>query len=74
MATKTSQEVGELTYDNIVNFVREHEDPCVTASEIADAFGISNAGARWRLKRLKKRGKLRDKKVGASAKVWYLSK
>jgi predicted ArsR family transcriptional regulator len=60
-----------MTYETIVEFVRTHDDPCVTAGEIADAFDVTNEAAHYRLKRLKEREQLEDKKVGASAKVWY---
>jgi len=61
-----------LSYENIVKFARDHDDPCVTAGEIAEAFDVSNEAANYRLRRLKERGELEDKSVGASAKVWYV--
>lgn len=71
MAIDSSSGNRKMTYEAIVQFVRTHDDPCVTAGEIADAFGVTNEAAHYRLKRLKEREKLEDKKVGASAKVWY---
>ena len=59
--------------DAIMNFVRNHEDPCVTAGEIAAEFGVTNEAVNYRLQQLAEEGRLRDKKVGASAKVWYLT-
>lgn len=72
MATKSKNEVGELTYENILKFVRTHDDPCVTAGEIAETFEITNEAANWRLQRLEEKNRMQSKMVGASAKVWYL--
>lgn len=61
----------KMTYENLIKFVRNHEEPCVTASEVAAEFGVTNSAANYRLKELKQRGKIQDKEVGASAKIWY---
>lgn len=58
--------------ESILNFVQDHEDPCVTAGEIAAEFGVTNEAVNYRLNQLKQEGKVQDKKVGASAKIWYL--
>jgi len=72
MATDIKTEVGELTYENIVKFARAHDDPCITAGEIATQFDISNEAANYRLQQLRERGEMVDKQVGASAKVWFI--
>jgi len=58
--------------NDIISFVRAHEDPAVTAAEIADKFDATPAGARYRLQQLKESGEIAEKRVGASAKIWYL--
>jgi len=60
-----------MTTDEILQFVRGHEDPCVTASEIAAEFGVTNEAANYRLQRLRESGELEVKRAGASANVWY---
>lgn len=55
----------------ILKFLREKDEPVVTASEVAKEFGVTNEAANYRLKQLKQEGKVKEKKVGASAKVWY---
>lgn len=71
MSTSSEKQEQKVTYDNIISFIREHEDPCVTASEIASEFDMTNQGANYRLDQLKKRGEVEEKVAGASAKVWY---
>lgn len=62
----------DFTDENIIQFIQAHEDPCVTAGEIAEEFGVTNEGANYRLGKLRDAGKIAEKDVGASAKVWYL--
>jgi repressor of nif and glnA expression len=57
--------------DEVLSFVREHEDPVVTAGEVAERFNVTSRAARYRLAQLDERGQVRGKKVGGSAKVWY---
>ena len=59
--------------EEIIEFVREHKDPAVTAAEIADEFGATPSGVRYRLDQLKEEGEIKEKRVGASAKVWYIA-
>jgi len=73
MSANTETNQRKVTYDNIISFIRDHEEPCVTASEIASEFQITSQAANYRLGKLKESGDLQDKVVGASAKIWYLS-
>lgn len=71
MSAETNSQKEKVTYDNILSFIRTHKDPVVTAGEVAAEFDISNQAANYRLSELSERGKVREKTVGASAKVWY---
>lgn len=71
MAVNQRRETPHFTDENILTFIRTHEDPCVTAGEIADRFDVTNEAVNYRLKQLRDQGKIRDKRAGASAKVWY---
>lgn len=62
----------EMTDDKLISFIRHHEDPVVTATEIATAFEMTNQGVNYRLKKLEKNGNAASKTVGASARVWYV--
>jgi len=73
MSTKSTEEVPEVTYENIISFIRSHEDPCVTAGEISAEFGITGQAANYRLQKLRDAGEVREKDAGASAKVWYVT-
>lgn len=72
MASATGEEPLEMSRENLRSFIREHEEPVVTAKDVAEAFDITTQAANYRLRQLKDEGKVEDKKVGASAKVWYL--
>lgn len=71
MAAKTSGRPKKVTSDKILKFVRTHEDPVVTAGEIADEFNMTNNGVNYRLRQLEDDGELVSKTAGSSAKVWY---
>lgn len=73
MSAESPEEEVVVSYDNIRCFIREHQDPCVTASEVADQFDITNQGALYRLRQLSEQGDVGAKEAGASAKVWYLT-
>lgn len=72
MAVNQHRKRVHFSDKNIVKFVRSHEDPCVTASEIAAHFDVTNEAVNYRLKQLKEQGALKDKRAGSAAKVWYL--
>lgn len=44
-----------------------------TAGEVSDQVELNNSGANKRLKKLVNNGKLNQKKVGAKAKVYWLT-
>jgi len=71
MSANDSERVQKMHPDEVRNFVRQHDDPGVTAGEIADAFGVTRAAARYRLNQLEDREQVYGKTVGASAKIWF---
>lgn len=72
MGAKSSERVQKMHPDEVISFVREHKDPAVTASEIAERFGATGRAARYRLSQLEEEGRVKSKKVGSSAKIWYV--
>lgn len=55
----------------VLSLFRDIDEPILTASEVADEFGISQQAAHKRLKRLHERGKIERKEVGARAVAWW---
>lgn len=73
MSAKTDDERVKMTDSEILNFMRTHEDPVVTATEIAEEFSVTNGAVRYRLEKLERVGKVRPKEAGSSAVVWYIT-
>lgn len=48
-------------------------DPVLSSSEVSDIVNVTQQGALSRLRSLEADGKLRSKKVGARARVFWLS-
>lgn len=71
MAAKNNERVQKMHPDDVYEFVRKHEDPGVTASEVAEAFEVTGRAARYRLQQLEDRERVYGKSVGASAKIWF---
>lgn len=61
----------EISNEEILSVFRSSSDPVLTTSEVASEFEITHRGLRDRLEKLEGKGKLRSKKVGARAKVWW---
>jgi predicted transcriptional regulator len=59
--------------EQVLQVLREHPDPVVTATEIAEHLDVSAETARRYLSDLHENGKVRRKQVGARAVVWWLS-
>lgn len=72
MSAKSPEPEVDFSDENILQFIRAHHEPCVTAGDVADEFNVTNEAANYRLKKLMDDGKVADKQAGASAKVWYL--
>lgn len=60
-----------MSPERVLSFVHTYEEPCVSASDVATNFDVTNNAARYRLKQLEESGRLNSKVVGSSAKVWY---
>ena len=60
-----------ITDDEIIAVFRSSSDPVLTTKEIASHFDITHRGVRDRLEKLNDQGRLKSKKVGARAKVWW---
>lgn len=58
--------------DEVINWLKEHDRPFATASEMADAMGVRNAAIHKRMKNLISKGIVEKKVVGASAAVYWL--
>jgi len=71
MAADSRDHVKKMDPDEILCFLREHDDPALTASEVAGEFDVTPSAARYRLGQLEEEGRVRGKKVGASSKIWY---
>jgi len=71
MAADSQDHVKKMDPDEILKFLREHEDPALTASEVAEEFEVTPSAARYRLGQLEEEKRVRGKKVGASSKIWY---
>jgi len=58
--------------DSIVEYMRTHDDPAVTVSEVAAGVdGIDYEQAKYRLEKLAKQDRVHKKKVGSAAAIWY---
>ncbi|MBX0326073.1 hypothetical protein EGH21_23990 [Halomicroarcula sp. F13] len=72
MTTNSNSDRPVVSDETILQFVRTHDDPCVTAGEVAEEFNITNEAANYRLMKLCDREEIAEKRVGSSAKVWYI--
>lgn len=73
MSTKQPANYDEFSNETILQFIRAHEEPCITATEIAEQFGVTNSAVHYRIGQLEDSNKIRAKDVGASATVYYLT-
>lgn len=56
---------------DIIQFMRDDEQPVVTAKEIAAEFDVTNAAVNKRLNSLEEEGAVVKKRVGSAAVVWW---
>ena len=61
----------EISDGEILAVFRSASDPVLTTKEVSSQFDITHRGVRDRLEKLEEKGKLRSKKVGARAKIWW---
>lgn len=57
--------------EQVLRVLREHPDPVVTATELAERLDVSAETARRYLSELHEDGTVRRKQVGARAVVWW---
>ncbi|WP_225935466.1 helix-turn-helix domain-containing protein [Halobaculum magnesiiphilum] len=57
----------------VLRMIASAPDPVVTSSELAEALDMSQQGAYNRLSSLEENGFVRSRKVGASARVWWIT-
>lgn len=57
--------------EEIIRYVEQHQEPFVTASEVADKAGFTRQTAHKRLQEMTDEGEINKKKIGASAVIWW---
>jgi predicted transcriptional regulator of viral defense system len=61
-----------ITEPELLQLIRDSEDPFITARDIAETEGMAQQTAYKHLQRLHKQGKLHKKKIGSSAVIWWI--
>ena len=69
----TGEYVETIPPDHVLDAVRRHPDPTVSAREVAEMLDCSTDAARNKLVILHERGAIERKKVGGRAVVWWLA-
>ena len=64
------QYVETLPAEEVLAFLRRHDEP-MTATDVGEAFGVTNCTALYKLEELHDRGAIERKQVGARAVVWW---
>lgn len=59
----------DITYEKVIELLHKSEWPMAT-TEVAEAFGITQQSAHYRLTRLHERGEIERKKAGGNAVLW----
>jgi len=57
--------------DELERAIREHSEPFVTATDVAEKMDVARQTAHKHLQRLHKEGQLRKSKIGGSAVIWW---
>lgn len=57
--------------NDIIEFMRNDEQPVLTSKEIADHFDVTNSAVNKRLNALEDDNRVVKKRVGSAAVVWY---
>ena len=69
----TDLSMPRISDDEIISVFRETDDPVLLATDVAEAVGVTPQAINSRLHRLNSEGRLETRKVGASARIWWLS-
>lgn len=76
MAGKDRAESGEYvettTTSEVLTAMRDADWPVVTVGDVSEAVGCSRETARRKLADLDEDGKIRRRKIGASAVIWWV--
>jgi predicted ArsR family transcriptional regulator len=65
--------VSTVTPERVLNVLRDADDPVLTAKEVGERLGYTSEAARQQLHKLRERGDVQSKQVGARAVVWWVS-
>jgi len=63
---------AQVTREKRLREIRQHENPFVTSSEMAESMGVQRQTAYKHLERLCDDGELEKEKVGGSAAIYWL--
>lgn len=65
--------MADPSHSDVLEFVERNSEPFVTSKDVAEEFtDVTDRTVRERLHDLVDEGKLKMRRVGAHAKVWYL--
>lgn len=72
-AQTQSTGVSKAVLDEIIQFIRDHDDPGVTIAEVDAAFDKikDHDAAKYRMQKLESQGRVYKKKTGASSAIWF---
>jgi predicted transcriptional regulator len=62
----------KMSDDEILETIQSHEDRAVTAVDLAEVLDLTSTRIAQRLNKLNEAGKVRKKKVGGRAVVWWI--
>lgn len=72
MGEKPGPNMGNPAHSEVLSFVREHNDPAVSTSEVSKAFPeVSKRTIYNRLEDLRERDQIMKKRIEPKALVWY---
>lgn len=63
-----------VTESKLRKHIQQHENPFITATDMAESMGVARQTAYKHLQRMYENGKLEKEKIGGSAVIWWLSK
>lgn len=72
MSEDMSPRPKSFSDSELLECVENHENPFVTVNYLCDELGVSTTAVSQRLDKLEHEQKILSKKVGASARVWWL--
>lgn len=72
MTEDMSPRPKSFTDDELIQCVENHQKPFATVPYLCDQLGVSSTAVSERLQQLESENRIESKKVGASARVWWL--